>query len=815
MKLLRATHSKSWITTIRLMNPGLSLHCRLKRCGWIRILTFAALLAMFGPGVQSLHAQAQPELAPDVLPAEAWPGEYIVVLEPGSNNVAAAQAQLALAGELIDQVTPCGSNTTLQIWRLYNPDAGPAFQALADTPGIASIEPNWIVRAAGIPAPPPPVPERPYTFNDTFYTSHQWPLQRSGFARAQQLVQERNLPLQTVRVAVIDSGVDFIHPDLAGRLLPGYNYITTTTAPIDDFGHGTHVTGIIAAIANNGIGVTGGAANIEIEPLKMLGRNGDGTITNLIRAICDAADRGAAVINMSLEIPTGAITLPTADALQQAIDYAYARGSLLVAAAGNSNGGPVYYPARLSHVVAVAALAPDNTRASYSAVGTQLDIAAGGGSFTQGVLSTWSVLVPGQCTGTGRVLLNEGGAYYCTEAGTSMAAPLVSAAAALLKGIRPTLTADAIEAILKQTARDIGLLQSEVGAGLLDAEAAVRRLLASEVRISPPRIDATLPPGAPPFTQTVIIDTPALTPLNVSGVISPTPWLQVVNVAGSSFSTDISYGAPLYLTFVVSPTHLITGASSSAVELAITYPDSSVRSDAVSVTVSIGDWVTHRIYIPLMLGGAGQIPPRAFEWEEPDGSPAMLSLESGGYVTVSLPFAFPLSGVGAIDVATTYTQTYVYEDGFLAFANGPFLPVAEPSQNRCLPVLDQPGQAIFGWWTDLDPELSGGVISAFQPAPDRFVIQYEDVASAAGIEPPYTVTFQIVLHSNGDIGLNYLEVPDTVAQDLGELTPEVTIGVQARNGLFYNQATCITLSEGYGRPPHSQTSILIAREDVY
>lgn len=92
---------------------------------------------------------------------------------------------------------------------------------------------------------------------------------------------------------------------------------------------------------------------------------------------------------------------------------------------------------------------------------------------------------------------------------------------------------------------------------------------------------------------------------------------------------------------------------------------------------------------------------------------------------------------------------------------------------------------------------------------------YEDVASAAGIEPPYTVTFQIVLYRNGDIGLNYPEVPDTVAQDLGELTPEVTIGVQARNGLFYNQATCITLSEGYRRLPHSQTSILIAREDVY
>ena len=153
--------------------------------------------------------------------------------------------------------------------------------------------------------------------------------------------------------------------------------------------------------------------------------------THLVKAICDAADRGADVINMSLEVPTS-LSSSLADQMQSAVDYAYAEGSVLVAAGGNSNGGPVYYPARLNHVIAVAALTPENTRASYSAVGTQLDIAAGGGSFTKSVLSTWPSSVPGKCTGTGRVLLSEGGAYYCTEPGTSMAAPLVSAAAALL-----------------------------------------------------------------------------------------------------------------------------------------------------------------------------------------------------------------------------------------------------------------------------------------------------------------------------------------------------------------------------------------------
>lgn len=813
MKLICTTHPGKWMT--RLLHSGPSLRFRPTCCRWIGALAFAAWLATFGSGAQSLRAQAQPDPAPEALPAEAWPGEYIVVLEPGSDDVAAAQAQLALAAELIDQVTSCGSSATIQVWRLRDPGSGSALQALAAMPGIASIEPNWIVRAADVPTPPPPTPEQPYPLSDTFYASHQWPLQRSSFARAWQLVQAHNLLLQTVRVAVIDSGVDFSHPDLAGRLLTGYNYITPTTAPIDDFGHGTHVAGIIAALANNGLGIAGGAPAVEIDPLKMLDSNGGGTVPNLIRAICDAADRGAAVINMSLEIRADLITLPTVNEIQQAIDYAYARGSLLVAAAGNSNGGPVYYPARLNHVVAVAALAPDNSRASYSAIGTQLDIAAGGGSFTQGVLSTWPAIAFGKCADTGRVSLDEGGVYYCVEAGTSMAAPLVSAAAVLLKSIRPTLSADAVEAILEQTAQDIGLLQIHAGAGLLDAEAAVRRLIASQPRISPPRIDATLPLAVPPFTQTVVVDTPSLTPLNVSGIFSPTSWLQMVNVAGNSFSSGLSYGQPLYLTLLISPTHLITGAYSSAVELTFIDSTGKMESNALSITLGIGDWVRHHTYVPLMLGGAGRTPLRPFEWEEPDGAPTVLSLQSGSYVTVSLPFPFPLSGVGNIDSSTVYTEAYVYEDGFLAFAGGSFAPVAEPSQNRCLPVLDSPGQAIFGWWADLDLDLSGGAISTFQPAPDRFVIQYEDVASAADIEPPYAVTFQIVLHRNGDIGLNYLSVPDAVAQDLGELTPEVTVGVQARDGLFSNQVTCITLSEGYGRPPHSRTSIFIQREDVY
>jgi hypothetical protein len=94
-------------------------------------------------------------------------------------------------------------------------------------------------------------------------------------------------------------------------------------------------------------------------------------------------------------------------------------------------------------------------------------------------------------------------------------------------------------------------------------------------------------------------------------------------------------------------------------------------------------------------------------------------------------------------------------------------------------------------------------------------VQYENVASAVGVTPAYTATFQIVLHNNGAVGFNYLDVPDAVARTSGDLTPKVTVGVQARNGLFHNQVTCITPMQGFGRPPSSQSSILIAQKDAF
>jgi hypothetical protein len=396
-----------------------------------------------------------------------------------------------------------------------------------------------------------------------------------------------------------------------------------------------------------------------------------------------------------------------------------------------------------------------------------------------------------------------------------MAAPLVSAAAAMLLSLQPSLTSDQVETILEGTARNIGLPSIHAGAGLLDMAAAVRRTLAGAVTLSPSAVSATVLPGAAPFTTTVLVESASLLPVSVAGTVPTADWFRVVNVSEGNFAGTVRYGQPLYFTVAISPTHLITGAYASAISLNLTDGDGRSATTAVPISVAVGDFAP-AAYLPLVTA-PGATPPVAtslpFTWETPTITPTVLAIGSSGYVTVPLSFVFPLSGVDTTGAAS-YAFAYIYADGFVAFSEGTHTAVATPGITQCLPILSQSVQGVFGWWADLNPAL-GGVITTFQPASDRFVIQYDAVASAAGVTPAYTTTFQIVLYANGDIGFNYLDVPDAVATSLTSLTPRVVVGAQARAGLFRNQAACITTTHGYGRPPHDAESILIKREEVY
>jgi serine protease len=280
-----------------------------------------------------------------------------------------------------------------------------------------------------------------------------------------------------VIVAVLDTGIRS-HPDLDGITVQGFNFVNNTIDPTDpgcstnlaEYSHGMHVTGTIDALTNNGIGVAGvnwgGAAGTKVMPIRVLGELsgvcGVGTFSMIASGIIYATDHGAKVINMSLGSSVGDVTL------ENAVNYAFTRGVTVVASAGNENG-PVSYPAKYANVIAVAATACDNTKASYSNFGPEVAVAAPGGDPTvtcRGDTNTRYVWSTSWSASTGN--------GYPGFVGTSMAAPHVSGVIALM--ISRGITGPAnIRQVLMNTATHLGTpgCNFQFGCGLVNAAAAV------------------------------------------------------------------------------------------------------------------------------------------------------------------------------------------------------------------------------------------------------------------------------------------------------------------------------------------------------
>ena len=276
-------------------------------------------------------------------------------------------------------------------------------------------------------------------------------------------------------IAVVDTGVDLNHPDLGGKLLPGRDFVsdeTCTPGAQDLNGHGTHVAGIAAASTNNGIGVAGTAPDARILPVRVLDSTGSGTGEDISAGIEWAADQGAQVINLSLgsDIPVVDTT-----GLGPAVDYAWSKGAVIVAAAGNSTLPLCGNPAASTHAICVAATDSSGGPASYSNFPLRFDggvaVRAPGGDGSGSCDPTadiWSAYWPGASGADAEACPPKG---YEPLAGTSMAAPFVSGVAAMLRaaGLSNQQVADCLE----RTSSNGGSYDPIMGYGIVNAESAV------------------------------------------------------------------------------------------------------------------------------------------------------------------------------------------------------------------------------------------------------------------------------------------------------------------------------------------------------
>lgn len=297
-----------------------------------------------------------------------------------------------------------------------------AKETLAKNVLVEYVEPNYLFKASDLSNPSDPL------------FSNQWNLKRIQFPQAWVFSSGGD---QQVKVAVIDTGVYKNHPDFEGvTFLDGYDFVNNDTDPTDDQGHGTFIAGIIAAKADNNIGIAGIAWGTSIIPVKGLDNRGFGTMANLATATVYAADQGAFVINMSWGNPYPQAPNRT---LAEALEYAKNKGAILVAAAGNSgddiaNG---YYPANDPNVIAVSAINNEDKRPDFSNYGAKIALAAPGVDITSLAISSDPV---------------NG---YQTASGTSASAPHITALSALIKSRFPGYTGDQIIAVLENAAFDI------------------------------------------------------------------------------------------------------------------------------------------------------------------------------------------------------------------------------------------------------------------------------------------------------------------------------------------------------------------------
>jgi thermitase len=367
----------------------------------------------------------------------------------------------------------------------------------------------------------------------------------------------------SVPIAMIDSGVDPTHPDLASKLIPGWSFLTGTTDTHDVLGHGTQTAGTAAAIGNNAVGVAGIAWQNPIMPLVVLNSSDWATYSDIANAIMYAADHKVRIVNISIGGSSSSSTL------QSAVDYAWSKGTVVFAAAGNySNSSPIY-PAACTNVVAVGATDSNDTLASFSSYGSYVDLTAPGVN----IMTT----------------LNGGG--YAGVSGTSFSSPIAAGVAALVLSLNPSLSAQQLVTLLEQNSDDLGAAGYDqfFGWGRVNASRAV--VAAGGGSTTPPTVTISSPAPSSILRATVTVQGNATAPTSLSSIEL---WVDgamtsTTTVAAFSFNWDTTTvgNGPHTLTVIAREPSGVSGQASVNVSVSNSTLDTAPPSVSISSPANV------------------------------------------------------------------------------------------------------------------------------------------------------------------------------------------------------------------------------------
>ena len=440
----------------------------------ISLVVAALPCAIVGPLVAPLHAQADP------VPVRAGAGfanpfaarpdrleDRVIATFRVPFDADSLDATLRLVGARLIETAASGAfavigvpNGTVDAWVAW----------LEQQSLVVFAEPDYLAYTCETP-------------DDPMFKPFQWNLYDAGtqsgngvanFGIQAMTAWNRNKGAGVI-VAIVDTGVAYESyssyrraPDLAGvKFVSPWDFVANHVHANDDNGHGTHVCGTICQSTNNALGCAGIANQCQIMPVKVLDKYGSGAYSTIASGITYAAEKGAKVINLSLGGGSNS------KAMQSAVDYAWTKGAVICAAAGNSGAASLLFPARYKNCISVGATRFDGKRAKYSQYGSGLDVVAPGGDT--------SVDQNGDGQPDGIVQQTFSGSptnfgYYFWQ-GTSMATPHVTAIAALVKSNQPSYTNLQIRNAIQTSCTDLGPpgYDQEYGFGLVNAALALTK----------------------------------------------------------------------------------------------------------------------------------------------------------------------------------------------------------------------------------------------------------------------------------------------------------------------------------------------------